>query len=77
MAKDVSARIPVTPDTAQTLNKMKQGYESYDSLIRRLVLHAQNTNIKPSWDLSEADQQYINGGEQIKKEEVTNNASKS
>jgi predicted CopG family antitoxin len=70
MAKDVRARIAVTPNTLETLNRMKRGLESSDSLIRRLVLHAQNTGIRSHWELSVSEQQFINDGEKIQNQEA-------
>ncbi len=65
MARNVTARIPVTPDTAHRLSQLKVGGESYDALIRRIVVQGTDSILKPFWELSVAQQEFVNGGEKI------------
>ena len=65
MARDVTARIPVTPDTAKRLNQLKAGGESYDALIRRIIVQGTDVVVKPFWELSDEQKAFINGGEKL------------
>lgn len=75
MAKNVTARIPVTGNTLEALRHLKQGGESWDSLLRRLILHSRQGGFKPYWELTPSEKTFVDENDIKEEGMVTSDAS--
>ena len=75
MAKNVTARVPVTGNTLEALRHLKRGGESWDSLVRRLILHSRQGEFKTYWDLTPGEKEFVDEDDIKEERMVTSNAS--